>query len=90
MSAIAGNDTIPDQYVLHLLGGRLSPVNDLQNAQPTFLSLLAEYGLPERQINVNEYATTIEQRPAGGFPAWSGIMQLACGRTGLAGRRCMI
>jgi hypothetical protein len=68
MSAIAGNDTIPDQYVLHLLGGRLSPVNDLQNAQPTFQALLAEYNLPDRQINVNEYATTIEQRPAGA--AW--------------------
>jgi hypothetical protein len=68
MSAIAGNNTIPDQYVLHLLGGRLSPVNDLQNAQPTFQALLAEYNLPDRQINVNEYATTIEQRPAGA--AW--------------------
>lgn len=68
MAAIAGNNTIPDQYILHLLGNRLSPANDLQNAKPTLEALLAEYGLPERQINVNEYATPSEQRPAGA--AW--------------------
>jgi hypothetical protein len=42
--------------------------NDLQNTNGTLATLLKTFGLPDRQININEYANYGEQVPAGA--AW--------------------
>lgn len=63
--AIAGNNTVPDQYAYHLEGVTHAPDNDLQNTNISLTALLQQYGLPERQININEYGNPDEQRPAG-------------------------
>ncbi|KAJ5734950.1 uncharacterized protein N7483_000075 [Penicillium malachiteum] len=68
LSQIAGNDTIPDQYAYHLEGSPDDFYDDLQNTNVSLAALLKTYGLPERQININEYATFDEQIPAGA--AW--------------------
>ncbi|KAJ5703300.1 hypothetical protein N7493_011689 [Penicillium malachiteum] len=68
LSQIAGNDTVPDQYAYHLEGSPDDWIDDLQNTNITLAALLKTYGLPERQININEYATLAEQIPAGA--AW--------------------
>ncbi|GLI80121.1 hypothetical protein PoHVEF18_008471 [Penicillium ochrochloron] len=68
LAQIAGNKTIPEQYSYHLEGATNDWDNDLQNTNSTLATLLKNYGLPDRQININEYANYGEQVPAGA--AW--------------------
>lgn len=68
LQAIKSNNAIPDQYAYHLEGGTTAVDNDLQTSNQTLGALLSQYGLPERQININEYGNTGEQVPAGA--AW--------------------
>lgn len=68
LSAIAGNNTIPDQYAYHLEGETTDPNNDLEYTNASLTALLDQYSLPQRQININEYANFDEQIPAGA--AW--------------------
>jgi hypothetical protein len=68
LAQIAGNDTIPEQYAYHLERDTDDSTNDLQNTNSTLTALLKTYGLPERQININEYGNVAEQIPAGA--AW--------------------
>ncbi|EED18663.1 conserved hypothetical protein [Talaromyces stipitatus ATCC 10500] len=68
LQAIKSNNTVPDQYAYHLEGGTTDVDNDLQTSSQTLSTLLSQYGLPSRQININEYANTNEQVPAGA--AW--------------------
>jgi hypothetical protein len=68
LDQIAGNDTVPEQYSYHLEGGSEEWDNDLQNTNATLAALLKTYNLPDRQININEYANHGEQVPAGA--AW--------------------
>jgi hypothetical protein len=65
LEAIAENDAVPDQYSYHLEGETDDPTNDLQNTNTSLAELLQEYVLPERQININEYANFNEEIPAG-------------------------
>lgn len=67
-SQIAGNSTVPDQYAYHLEGGGANESSDLETNKPALESILAQYGLPSRQVNINEYATLAEQVPSGA--AW--------------------
>lgn len=68
MEQVKENETIPDQYAYHLEANPGSTVYDLQNTYPSLNSMLASYGLPQRQQNINEYASSKEQIPAGA--AW--------------------
>ncbi|KAF2718834.1 glycoside hydrolase family 39 protein [Polychaeton citri CBS 116435] len=68
LSAIRGNDTIPDQYAWHLEADISSPNDDLQTNNVTLGELLQQYELPERQVNINEYAVFDEQVATGA--AW--------------------
>lgn len=68
LAQISGNRTIPDQYSYHLEGITTAIDNDLQTTNATLRALLQQYDLPERQININEYANPSEQIPAGA--AW--------------------
>ncbi|CEL03423.1 hypothetical protein ASPCAL04578 [Aspergillus calidoustus] len=61
MSTVAGNNTIPDRYSWHQIG---SWEREPDRTIPEFNTLLATYGLPERPIDVNEYAWPSEQNPA--------------------------
>jgi len=63
LSFVVSNDSIPDQYVWHIEGG-----GDLATDQATLSTLLNTYGLPEKTINIDEYATYAEQVPSGA--AW--------------------
>ncbi|KAH8897924.1 hypothetical protein GQ53DRAFT_637203 [Thozetella sp. PMI_491] len=65
LSQISGNNTVPDQYAFHLEGSLDAVDNDLEYTNASLGALLKEYGLPDRQININEYAEFIEQVPAG-------------------------
>ncbi|CZR61986.1 uncharacterized protein PAC_11883 [Phialocephala subalpina] len=64
LDQIAGNDTVPDQYAYHLEGITTQIDNDLQYTNASLKALLETYNLPERQININEYANWEEQVPA--------------------------
>ncbi len=68
LSQIAGNSTVPDQYAYHLEGDLTAVDNDLQYTNASLTALLKTYDLPQRQVNINEYATSAEQVPAGA--AW--------------------
>lgn len=68
LKAIKGNGTIPDQYAYHLEGGTTDINNDLQTTNASLTSLLKQHNLPQRQVNINEYASSSEQVPAGA--AW--------------------
>lgn len=60
-----GNNTIPDYYTLHLLGG-LGDINyDPQTTNTTLRDLLKRYNAPERQVFINEYAAAAEMVPSG-------------------------
>lgn len=63
MAYMAETKTIPDQYTWHLL----SPERNLRESKAQFESFLEELALPERPININEYAwlENGEQTPAG-------------------------
>jgi hypothetical protein len=65
LAQISGNNTVPDQYAYHLEGARTDPGNDLQHTNASLRALLHQYGLPERQVNINEYAELSEQIPSG-------------------------
>lgn len=68
LSAISSNNTIPDQYAYHLEGNPSDPNDDLQTTNASLASLLNTYHLPQRLVNINEYATQPEQIPSGA--AW--------------------
>ncbi|KAJ4294079.1 hypothetical protein N0V90_007768 [Kalmusia sp. IMI 367209] len=61
MDAIARNNTIPDIYSWHQIGAW---EREPDTTIPSFNALRAEYSLPERPIDVNEYAWPDEQNPA--------------------------
>jgi len=59
-----GNNTIPDYYTMHLLGGLGDIAYDPQYATVSLNDLLKKYGAPSRQIFVNEYAAANEMVPS--------------------------
>ncbi|KAH7129169.1 glycoside hydrolase superfamily [Dactylonectria macrodidyma] len=61
MDSIAKNDVIPDIYSWHQIGAW---EREPDTTIPAFKALRAEYSLPERPIDVNEYAWPDEQNPA--------------------------
>ena len=63
-SFVAQNKSVPDQYAWHMEGGG----GDLLSAHGGLVSILAQYGLPQKPININEYSTYAEQVPSGS--AW--------------------
>ncbi|KAH7360654.1 glycoside hydrolase superfamily [Rhexocercosporidium sp. MPI-PUGE-AT-0058] len=64
LSFIKNNASVPDQYVWHMEGGG----GDMQGVSGALQSLLKTYGLPNKPINIDEYATYDEMCPAGA--AW--------------------
>jgi hypothetical protein len=61
LKSIAGNQTIPDIYSWHQIGTwSLQP----DATVPYFNTMKAGYKLPERPIDINEYAAKEEQNPA--------------------------
>jgi hypothetical protein len=60
-AAMAGNNTVPDHYSWHQIGAVLAP----DGTVPNFNSLRRTYHLPDRPIEVNEYAWQYEQNPSG-------------------------
>lgn len=68
LSAIKGNNTIPDQYAWHIESDINNVNDDLQTNNATFEQMLTSAGLPQRQVNINEYATFQEQVASGA--AW--------------------
>lgn len=63
-SFIAGNLSIPDQWVWHMETGK----GDMLSAQAGLQSILEQYKLPSKPMNIDEYGTFNEQVPAGS--AW--------------------
>jgi hypothetical protein len=61
---VAKNDAIPDQWSWHME----THTHDLDSDHGALHTLLSTYGLPERQISINEYAVRDQQVPAGA--AW--------------------
>ncbi|CAI6241493.1 unnamed protein product [Periconia digitata] len=61
MSAVAGNQTVPDIYSWHQIG---EWEREPDSTVPDFNKLRADYGLPEKPIDVNEYGWNTEQNPA--------------------------
>ncbi|KAF4886544.1 hypothetical protein CGCF415_v015098 [Colletotrichum fructicola] len=61
LAAISANDTIPDIYSWHQIGdtGR-----ELDRVIPDFNALLSQHNLPQRAIDINEYAAPERQNPA--------------------------
>lgn len=59
---VKNNASIPDQYAWHEEGGSGS---NFEYSYGVLQQILTKYGLPQRQININEYATFNEQVPAG-------------------------
>ena len=68
LQAIKGNNTIPDQYSWHIEGDINNSADDLRSNNATMTQLLSSYALPQRQVNINEYAVFNEQVSAGA--AW--------------------
>ncbi|KAL4724504.1 hypothetical protein ACLX1H_007945 [Fusarium chlamydosporum] len=61
LESVAGNETIPDRFSWHQIGtGSREPDTTI----PDFTTLRARYGVPERPIDINEYAALDEQNPA--------------------------
>lgn len=63
LTTIAENDIVPDIYSWHHIGGQAP-----DPAAADFASLLETHGLPERPIDVNEYAWPEQQN--GAHTAW--------------------
>ncbi|KAH6855848.1 glycoside hydrolase superfamily [Chaetomium sp. MPI-CAGE-AT-0009] len=61
MAAVAGNQTVPDLYAWHQIG---SWSREPDTIIPIFNSMRQTYNLPERKIDINEYAYRDEQNPA--------------------------
>jgi len=64
MSTVSSSGTIPDQWAWHMEGGG----GDLLSTYGGLVSLLNNYKLPMRPVNINEYATLTEEAPPGS--AW--------------------
>lgn len=62
---VAGNQSVPDQYSWHEERGGSASVADSANG---LRAALSANGLPENEVNINEYAIKSEQVPAGS--AW--------------------
>jgi hypothetical protein len=61
LESVAGNDTVPDRYSWHQIGtGSREPDTTI----PDFTTLREQYGVPEKPIDINEYAALDEQNPA--------------------------
>ncbi|KAH6647772.1 glycoside hydrolase family 39 protein [Truncatella angustata] len=65
LSQIAGNNTVPDQWSYHLERGVSDVTNDPQYTNASLAGLLKTHGLPEREVNINEYAVFDEMHPSG-------------------------
>ena len=65
LKQIAGNNTAPDQYSYHLEGTLSEADNDPQYTNASLSALQKQYGLPSREVNINEYAEYSEMMPAG-------------------------
>lgn len=61
LDEIKVNNTIPDYYSWHLEAGPEDPTQNIAENLPILNAMLANYSLPDRQININEYATFEEQ-----------------------------
>jgi hypothetical protein len=61
MQSVSENDVAPDIYSWHQIG---SWEREPDLTVPDLNSLLEEYSLPQRSIDVNEYAAVEEQNPA--------------------------
>lgn len=61
LSSVAEQDAVPDIYSWHQIGDW---EREPDSTVPDLNTLLAEYGLPQRPIDVNEYAWPDEQNPA--------------------------
>ncbi|KAH8173464.1 glycosyl hydrolases family 39 domain-containing protein [Sarocladium implicatum] len=61
LATASGNNTIPDQYTWHHIGDDSTPP-DLVAKE--WLKLREQYNMPERLIDVNEYAWPYRQNPA--------------------------
>ncbi|POS69015.1 hypothetical protein DHEL01_v212590 [Diaporthe helianthi] len=61
MDTVAANDVVPDIYSWHQIGNWQ---REPDRVVPDFNTLLSRYNLPERPIDVNEYAWPTEQNPA--------------------------
>ncbi|KAJ0319025.1 hypothetical protein Brms1b_004000 [Colletotrichum noveboracense] len=61
LATISANDTVPDIYSWHQIGdtGR-----ELDRVIPDFNTLLSQHNLPQRAIDINEYAAPERQNPA--------------------------
>lgn len=62
MSYIAAHDSVPDIYSWHQIGAW---EREPDTTIPDFNTLREKHGLPQRPIDVNEYAWPDEQHPAG-------------------------
>lgn len=65
LEQIAGNDTVPDQWSYHMEHSLANANNDPGATNATLSELLTQYGLPEREVNVNEFAILGEMYPSG-------------------------
>lgn len=65
LQQIAGNGTVPDQWSYHMEHSLANANNDPRVTNATLAAMLEEYGLPQREVNVNEYAILGEMHPSG-------------------------
>lgn len=61
---VAANNCVPDQWVWHMEGGD----GNMGTAYAGLRTILSNYGLPQKALNIDEYGTYAEQVPAG--TAW--------------------
>lgn len=61
LTTASGNNTIPDQYTWHHIGDDTTPPDHVAKE---WLKLREQYNMPERLIDVNEYAWPYRQNPA--------------------------
>ncbi|SPO29088.1 uncharacterized protein UTRI_06037 [Ustilago trichophora] len=81
---VRANNVVPDIYAYHQLSGRGSPNcgNDPVESNAQLQQIKKTYGLPDRPVQINEYAGSDEQTPA--YTAWFiGRFE----RTGITGLR---
>ncbi|TVY75814.1 hypothetical protein LSUE1_G004577 [Lachnellula suecica] len=64
LSFVASNASVPDEWVWHMEGGG----GDMEGAYGALYSMLQTYKLPNKPVNIDEYATYPEEVPAGS--AW--------------------
>lgn len=61
LQSVAGNKTVPDHFSWHQIGAW---EREPDTTIPDFTTLRARYGVPEKPVDVNEYAAIDEQNPA--------------------------